>query len=183
MALLNYRFINPFEIDNGGLWLTVYKHDFSEITNYTTIIVLIGLIYFCYRKVLFWQNRYVYWKNLAMANNKTVHRLMKEKFELVRELKGQLRPAYSPNINREELVQDFVRIIRVVIENDEAIREIAILAQKFDIKITVDLPKTKRKRQVTAPPRKQPKRSAAPKKFYFSDDESEDDKSKDPDFK
>lgn len=193
MALLIHRIINPispFEISQD-LWLTVYKHDFSlEIAKfvYTAIIVLFALIYFSYRKVLFWRNRYLHWKNLALMHNKTVHRLMKEKFELnkqIRELERRVRTADSTDINREELVQDFVRIIRALPVNhtDEAIHEIAILAEKFDIKITLNLPKRKRKVQHSAIPRKQPKRSAAPKNFHFSEDEDEDDKSKDPDFK
>lgn len=222
MTLLNYTFTNPnsgtytipFDFNwtvEDTFWQRV--EDFGQIAKFvqmqetSTVIALIvtsalvsafGLIYFYikarkeHRKVLFWHRRFLVWNKCQDMSNRTVNRLLTEKFDMnkrISALEGQLRATQSclhDNIDREQLAEDLVRIISILPPkgSSDAIREIAHMANKFDIQITLEMKKErKRTREDSEPTRIQPKRAAAPKKFYFSDHESEDDKSKDPDYK
>jgi hypothetical protein len=163
----------------------------------SSLLVAFGLCYF-YRLALselFWQDRAASWRKLALQTNRD---LIKSKFKFnktIRELEATVRVlsielaelkreqskmdgiVISDN-DREDLANNFVRIIETLPKgSNDTLRDIANLAKKFDIEITVTNDKQPRESL-----RKRPRRAAAPKKFHFSDDE-DDDKKGDPDYK
>lgn len=185
------------------VWKFILSQDVNTVLIvFSAFMATFGMTYFYrlyrrqFQKTIFWESRALYWKNFAVESNKENINLMNKRYVLnkrVRELEMQLRvtkqeleATNSTTIDREQLADDLVRIISIlpVKDSSDTIRAIANLAQKFDIQITVDTPKPrKRSRTDTTQVRKNPKRKARKETEYiFSEDESEDNKRNDPDY-
>jgi hypothetical protein len=158
---------------------------------FASLFTAFGLIYLYYiaqterRRVNYWRKRYTLLRSTDIVRVYEMKSL-KENLKIAKQdaesLTFQLEESKKKegivitDSDREDLAESFATIIKTLDgKNKVAMRELIILAKKFDIEITFgDSEQTDRKR---------PRRAAAPTKFHFSDNEEEDDDKNDHDYK
>jgi acyl carrier protein len=147
---------------------------------FSTILTCFGLIYF-YNKAKSAKMKSLYWKKSTRNYAIIVKALQNKELVLKKKIKQLVQTVENlketKSIDLETLSMDFVKIIETLTpESTDTLREITNLAKKFHIEISVT------EQEKCKKVRKQPHRAAAPKKFRFSDHES-DNENEDPSYR
>lgn len=180
---------------------------------FSAVITILALLFFYtrllneYKRAEFWKTQSEYFLKIAMDTNTHNKNIMREKYQLkklnrILEIKNteldslnkKNQGIFIGDSERERIGETLAYIIRSLPDknnSEDIIRQIVNLAEIFNIEITVEIEgeykKKNRKRTssylAAIPLRKQPKRCAAPKSFSFSEDETEEDKKSDPDYR